>query len=131
VHILSVDAQRRTERLSTLVATEYEGRRTERISTLWSRPKYAEHRVLSASPLWSQPTEYAEHGLGALLAGRRWRGAWRGAWPIEHGAEPTPQQVHRRIRSHHLVITGSGARAQRHSRGTRCVRPLETGMVSF
>ena len=37
VLILSVDAQRRTERVSTLVATEYEERRTERISTVFGR----------------------------------------------------------------------------------------------
>jgi hypothetical protein len=58
VPIMSVDAQRRTERVCTLVATEY-----------------AERRVLSASPLWSQPST-----LSTGWAARR--GAWRGAWPM-------------------------------------------------
>jgi hypothetical protein len=94
VPILSVDAQRRTERVSTLVATEYEERRTddqrrtERVSTLVAT-EYLERRTERISTDFGRgqvrgapcteristlvAAEYAEHGLGGAGA--------------EHGAE--------------------------------------------
>jgi hypothetical protein len=75
VPVLSVDNQRRTERVSTLVATEYD--RTERISTLWSRPS-------TRSAVYRAHLHFGRSRVRGARAGRRWRwrGAWRGrAWP--------------------------------------------------
>jgi len=104
------DNQRRTERVSTLVATEYD--RTERISTLWSRPS-------SRSAVYREHLHFGRSRVrGAPRAGRRWRGAWRGrAWPKLSMARST----RRRCIGASGVITGSGAAPL--PRGTRCVWP--------
>ena len=107
VPILSVDTQRRTERVSTLVATEYD--RTERISTLWSRPS-------TRSAVYREHLHFGRSRVRGARAGRRWRGAWRGrAWPKLSMARST----RRRCIGASGVITGSGAAPL--PRGTRCV----------